>query len=178
MRGRRTLVRCAGALVAVLTLTSCGITHLQDLNFRIDKRLHFVGPAARSTVHQPVAISWTMKDFTVEAAGSAPPSRDAGYFAIFVDKTPIRPGHTMKDVATGDPFCQRTPGCPGKQYLADHLVFTTTDTQFKFPLVPNITGSSEHLQLHTFTIVLMDTSGHRIGESAWELDLRIPKVGI
>ena len=49
VRGGRTLVRCALALVAVLSLTSCGLTHLQDLNFRIDKRLHFVGPPARST---------------------------------------------------------------------------------------------------------------------------------
>lgn len=176
-RGRM-LARGAIALVAVVTLTSCGLTHLQDLSFRVDKRLHFVGPEARSTVHQPVTISWTMRDFTPEAEGAAPPSRDAGYFAVFVDQTPIRPGHTMDDIAHGDPYCQRSPTCPDRKYLADHRVYTTTETQMKFPLIPNITGSNEHLQLHTFTIVLMDTSGHRIGESAWELDLRIPKVGI
>lgn len=178
MTGRRRLARCAGALVATLVLTSCGLTHLQDLNFRIDKRLSFVSPKDRSTVHQPVTISWTMKDFTVAAAGSAPPSRNAGYFALFVDQSPIRPGHTMDDVAAGDPFCQHSPTCPDKQYLADHRVYTTTNTLMKLPLIPNLTGNSEKLQLHTFTIVLMDTSGHRIGESAWELDLRIPKVGI
>jgi hypothetical protein len=176
--GGRLVARCALALVAVMSLSSCGLTHLQDLNFRVDKRLSFVSPKARATVHQPVTIVWAMKDFTVEPQGSAPPSRDAGYFAVFVDQTPIRPGHTMDDIAAGDPFCQRSPSCPDKRYLADHRVYTTTDTQIKFPLIPNLTGSSEHLQTHTFTIVLMDTSGHRIGESAWELDLRIPKVGI
>jgi hypothetical protein len=176
--GGRFVARCALALVAVLALSSCGLTHLQDRNFRGDKRLSFVTPKDRATVHQPVTVTWTMKDFTVEPQGSAAPSRDAGYFAVFVDQTPIRPGHTMDDIASGDPFCQRSPSCPDKHYLADHRVYTTTDTQFKFPLIPNLTGSSDHLQLHTFTIVLMDTSGHRIGESAWELDLRIPKVGI
>ena len=176
VRGTRAIARCALALTAALTLSSCGLTHLQDLNFRIDKRLSFVSPKARTTVHQPLTIKWTMKDFTVEPAGSAPPSRDAGYFAVFVDKTPIRPGHTMKDVAVGDTFCQRSPGCPDKSYLAQHFVYTTTGTSMKFPLIPNINGNSDHLQQHTFTIVLMDTSGHRIGESAWELDVRIPRI--
>jgi hypothetical protein len=169
------LARAATALVAVLPLTGCGLTHLHDLNFRVDKRLHFVSPKARSTVHQPVTVAWTIDGFRSAAAGSEPPSRDAGYFAIFVDTTPIKPGHTMDDVAKGDPFCQRSPKCPDKHYLADHRVYATTNTQFKFPLIPNITGSKESLQLHTFTVVLMDTAGHRIGESAWELDLRIPQ---
>jgi hypothetical protein len=176
--GTRASARCALALIAVLALSSCGLTHLQDLNFRVDKRLSFVSPKARTTVHQPVTITWTMKDFTAQAQGSAPPHRDAGYFAVFVDQTPIRPGHTMDDVAAGDPYCQRLKTCPDRRYLADHHVYTTTQTQMKFPLLPNITGSKQSLQLHTFTVVLMDTSGHRIGESAWELDLRIPKVGV
>lgn len=178
MRGTRAHARCALALAAVLAATSCGLTHLQDLNFRVDKRLSFVSPQARTTVHQPLTITWTMKDFTMAAEGSAPPTRDAGYFAVFVDQTPIRPGHTMDDVAKGDPYCQRIKTCPDKKYLAEHRVYTTTSTRMKFPPIPNILGDSEKLQLHTFTIVLMDTSGHRIGESAWELDLRIPKLGI
>ena len=178
MAGGRRFARCAAPLVALLVLSGCGLTHLQDLQFRVDKRLHFVSPEGRSTVHQPVTISWTMSDFTIAAPGSQAPTRDAGYFAIFVDETPIRPGHTLKDVAKGDASCEQEPSCPDRAYLRDHGVFTTTATSFKFPVIPNVTGDRSHLQLHTFTVVLLDTSGHRIGESAWELDLRIPKMGI
>ena len=178
MAGRGVLARCSAAIVAVVAVSGCGITHLQDLNFRNDDRLHFVSPEARSTNKQPVTVTWRMDDFRVVPEGSEPPTRDAGYFAIFVDETPIKPGHTMDDVAKGDPFCQRSPSCPDKHYLADHRVYTTTDTSIKLPLIPNIVGSKEKLQLHSITVVLMDTSGHRIGESAWQLDVRIPKVGV
>ena len=171
------LARVAAALVATVTLAGCGLTHLQDLNFHVDKRLHFVSPGDRSTVHQQVTITWRMDDFRIAAQGSEPPSHDAGYFADFVDKTPIKPGHTMDDVAKDDPFCQRSPTCPDREYLSQRNIYTTTKTSIEIPFIPDIGGSKEKLQLHTITIVLMDTSGHRIGESAWELDVRIRKVG-
>jgi hypothetical protein len=172
------VARAAAALLAMVAVSGCGLMHLQDLNFRTDNRLHFLSPEPRATTKQPVTVTWRMDDFRVAAQGSEPPSRDAGYFAVFVDATPIKPGHTMDDVAKGDPFCQRSPTCPDKKYLADHRVYTTTNTSIKLPLIPNITGSKEKLQLHSITVVLMDTSGHRIGESAWQLDIRIPKVGV
>ncbi len=117
-----------------------------------------------------------MRDFTIAAQGSQPPSRDAGYFAVFVDQTPIRPGHSLKDVASGDRYCQQSPGCPDKQYLTQHQVFLTTATTLKLPFIAQLNDVHESNPLHSITIVLMDTSGHRIGESAWELDVRIPKV--
>lgn len=166
------------AVVAALLVSGCGLTHLQDLQFRVDDRLHFVSPEARSTVHQPVTVTWTMDDFTIAAPGSAPPSRDAGYFALFVDRSPIKPGHTMDDVAKGDRYCQQSPTCPDRKYLRDHQVYTTTEFSYKFPLIPAISTDKSHLQLHSITVVLMDTAGHRIGESAWQLDVRIPRVGV
>lgn len=176
--GGRRFARCAAPFVALLVLSGCGLTHLQDLQFRVDKRLHFVSPKARTTVHQPVTISWTMSDFTVAAPGSQAPTRDSGYFAVFVDQSPVKPGHTLKDVGKGDAFCEQDPSCPDRTYLRNHFVFTTTATSIKFPVIPNVAGDKSKDQLHTFTVVLLDTSGHRIGESAWELDLRIPKMGI
>jgi hypothetical protein len=168
----------AAAAVAVLGLSGCGLTHLHDLSFRVDKRLSFTSPESRSTVHQPVTVSWTMKDFRIAAPGSEPPSRDAGYFAVFVDHTPIKPDQTMKSVASGDPACENDPKCPTRSYLRQRLVFTTTNTSLKLPLIPDLTNTKEKLQLHRITIVLMDTAGHRIGESAWELDVRIPKASL
>lgn len=170
------LARCA-AVLALLPLTGCGLTHLQDLNFRVDDRLHFVSPDDRSTVARAFTVTWTMDDFTVLPEGSAPPTRDAGYFAVFVDRTPIKPGQTMKSLFTDDQACQRDPKCPTRGKLAELGVHTTTNTSVRIAQIGDITGDKERLQHHYVTVVLMDTAGHRIGESAWELDVRIPKAG-
>lgn len=175
--GRPTLQRAAVALIGVVLLSGCGITHMQDLSFRVDNRLHFTTPEARAKLHQPVHLAWTIHDFRIAAPGSEPPSQDAGYFAIFVDHTPIQPGQTMHAVAAGDRSC-RAPSCPNKAYLEQHQIYTTTDLSFTLPQIPNVEGDKEKVQQHTVTVVLMDTSGHRIGESAWQLDFRIPKVGL
>lgn len=170
------LARCA-AVLALLPLTGCGLTHLQDLNFRVDDRLHFVSPEDRSTVARSFTVTWTMRDFTVVPEGSAPPTRDAGYFAVFVDRSPIKPGQTTKAVMHDDLACQRNPRCPTRGQLKELGVYTTTGTSLRIAQVGNVTGDRERLQHHYVTVVLMDTAGHRIGESAWELDVRIPKVG-
>ena len=171
------LGRALAILVVVSAATSgCGLAHLSELNFRVDDRLHFQAPEERSLVHAPVTVSWTMRDFTVAAPGSAPPSRDAGYFAVFVDRAPIRPGESLKAVGKGDPTCQRDPKCPDRTYLNDHRVYTTTQSQVRLPLITDIVGDREKLQLHAVTVVLLDTSGRRIGESAWELDFRMHRA--
>jgi len=165
------------AVLAVLPLTGCGLTHLQDLNFRVDNRLHFVSPQDRSTVPRSFTVSWTMSDFTIAPPNSAPPTRDAGYFAVFVDRTPIKPGQTMKSVMHDDLACQRNPRCPTTKDLRDLGVYTTTQTSLRVDQVGNVTGDKQRLQHQSVTVVLMDTAGHRIGESAWELDVRVPRVG-
>jgi len=166
------------ALAGVVLLSGCGVTHMQDLSFRVDNRLHFTAPKARAKAHQPVTVSWTIRDFRIAAEGSEPASRDAGYFALFVDAAPIKPGQTMRAVASGDQACKRDPKCPDADYLAARGVFTTTATSLRLPLIPNVTGDKEKFQQHAITVVLMDTAGHRIGESAWELDFRLPKLGL
>jgi hypothetical protein len=162
---------CAGWLVLA---TGCSL-HLANLSFRVDKRLHFVAPKDRSRVTEPVTLRWTMRDFTIEAAGAAPPSRDAGYFAIFVDQAPIKPGQTLKAVAHGDRACANDPSCPSRQYLADRQVYTTTQTSYVLTLVTPIAGIGDKVQLHDVTIVLLDTLGHRIGESSWHVSFKLKK---
>jgi hypothetical protein len=176
--GRHATHGAALAVAGALLLTGCGITHLQDLSFRVDNRLHFTTPKARTKVHQPVRLAWTIHDFRIAAPASEPPSRDAGYFAIFVDRTPIEPGQTMRAVAGNDPSCKHDPNCPDTTYLQQHEVYTTTELSMTLPQIPNVVGDREKVQHHTVTVVLMDTSGHRIGESAWQIDFRIPKVGL
>lgn len=170
--------RSVAAATGALTLTAgCGLGHLQDLNFRVDDRLHFVTPKDRSKVHLPLTIQWRMHGFTVAAPGSAAPRRDAGYFALFVDRSPIQPGQTMKAICKADPFERGDAKCPTTAYLQGQRIFPTTSDSVTLDRIPNLPGSKDNVQLHTFIVVLLDTAGHRIGESAWQLDLRLPRIG-
>lgn len=169
--------RVAVATAVAMLASGCGITHLHDLNFRVDNRLHFVGLKDRANTRLPITIRWRMTDFTVAAPGSASPTRHAGYFALFVDRSPIRPGQTMKAVCKADPFERGDTQCPTANYLEGKLIYQTTGDQVTLDSLPNVPGDKESKQLHTFIVVLMDTAGHRIGESAWELDLRLPRIG-
>lgn len=172
--GVRPALLAAAMAVAV---SGCGVTELENLNFRVDDRLEITAPEPRSFVKQPFTVSWTMRDFTIRAPGSAPASRDAGYFAVFVDRTPIKPGQTLDAVASGDPACENDPKCPDIAYLREQLVYPTTKTSLRVPPIPNGYGSDE-IERHTITIVLLDTDGRRIGESAWQVDVRTRKVGL
>ena len=172
----RRALACA-VLVAALPLSGCGLTHLQDLNFRVDNRLHFTTPKDRSTQSRPLTVSWTMRGFQVAAKGSQPPSHDAGYFAVFVDKTPITPGQTMESLVSNDQACKADPKCPDRSYLEGLGVYETTATTIRLKQISNVLGDKERLQHHHITVVLMDTAGHRIGESAWDLDVRLPQLG-
>jgi len=177
VRLARTARRCAVAVALLALLTGCGLTHLQNLNFRVDQRLHFVGLKDRANVHLPLTIRWQMSDFTVTAQGAAPPTRKAGYFALFVDRPPIRPGQTMKAICKADPFERGDSNCPNAAYLDSKLVYPTTSDSVTLDSIPNLPGNKDKKQLHTFIVVLMDPSGRRMGESAWELDLRLPRIG-
>ncbi|HEX3900592.1 MAG TPA: hypothetical protein VHW74_15645 [Mycobacteriales bacterium] len=170
------MVRLRGALCVTLGLAIFGLsgcaTSLAGLDFRTDKRLSFIEPHSREQVKLPVHLAWTMKDFTPAAPGSQPPTKTAGYFAIFVDHTAIKPGQSMRAVAHGDSFCESNPKCPDRGYLAERQIYTTTATSYVLHNVLPITNNDEHVQLHAAVIVLMDTAGNRIGESSWEIDFR------
>lgn len=160
-------------VAAALALSGCALPNVQEMNFRVDNRLQFLSPKARSEPTQPVTLRWRMRDFTVAGPGAGPKSPDRGYFAIFVDRQPIRPGQTIKAVAAGDQLCARTPGCPDAAYLAQRQIYTTTRTSYTLPVVAALPDDNDAVQLHSVVIVLMNTSGQRIGESYWELDLRL-----
>lgn len=157
----------AGVLLAALLTSGCGLSNLQ---FTKDNRLHFTSPRSRQLVATPVTLTWTISDFKAEKEGSFPPSGNAGYFAIFVDRAPVKPGQTLLSLA--DKSCRVTPGCFNPEYLAERNVYTTTSDSFTIDQVPAL-NSYENVQVHEATIVLMNTAGQRIGESAWYVDFRL-----
>lgn len=177
---RRFRVATCALVAAALVgggVAGCGVTHVQTLDFRVDHRLHFLSPKDRSSTHFPLTIRWRMSGFTVAPQGSAPPSGAAGYFVLFVDQAPVRPGQPLKSVCTSDPFERGDRNCPTVKYLEGKQIYQTTDEQVTLASIPNLPGNKDKKQLHSFIVVLMDTAGRRIGESAWELDVRLPRIG-
>lgn len=148
-------------LIALLA-TGCSAGQLQ---FKNDHRLSFQAPHERQLVKAPVTISWSMKDF--QAVGLDGTRDDGkGAFAVFVDRAPMPVGKDLKWLARSDSGCRRDPRCPDVQYLADRGVHVTTDTQLILDVLPRA-GDGVGDEEHYVNVVLLDGTGHRIGESAW-----------
>ena len=147
------------AATLVLVLTGCSFT---DVAFRQDTRLDFVSPEDRAAVTLPATVDW---DF----AGD-----DDTTFAVFLDRRPPPPGRTLASIADGDDTCERDPGCPDDDYLADRGVWTTTDTSFTFEAIRRPTRDDRR-ELHEVTVILVDGEGRRIGESAWILEFEVDR---
>ena len=144
-----------------LVATSCA----SGLAFVQDDRLEITAPESHTDITLPVTIRWSVDDFRVTGPnGSASP--DAGYFGVFVNKSPVPPGRPLSWIAHDDRACDRVPGCPDETYLADRGVYATSETSITFQQLPdqNVFRGEE---THEITVVLLDGDGNRIGESAW-----------
>jgi len=148
-------------VVLSLVVTSCA----SNLSFRTDHRLHWEGPPARSLVQLPMTVSWTF-------------TGAHGEFVVFVDRTPIKPGQTLRALASHDPSCLSDPTCPDADYLAERRVYETDATSIQLSQVPILSGDADKVQLHQVTIVLLNAAGHRVGESAWTREFKLRKPTI
>jgi hypothetical protein len=152
------------ALVALVLLAPACAT--EGLAFVQDQRVEIVRPEGNSTVTLPVTFEWrVVEDFEITGPDGER-RNDAGYFGLFLDQTPVPPGETLAYVARDDAACKRLPGCPDETYLADRLIWSTSETSFTLEHLPDLDTASGH-ETHEFTVVLLDGTGRRIGESAW-----------
>ena len=152
-------------LLAVVALapTGCSVSHLDLVN---DHRLRFVSPANRAHTHLPVIIRWSRPAFT-----------GRGSFALFVDRAPVRPGQRLDAIASGDPTCDHPPGCDNAAYFSAHQVYSTPAEAFTLSHIDTLSGNRQSQQLHQVTIVLLDSAGRRLGESAWYRFIWLPRAG-
>lgn len=176
LRRSRRPRRVLAAVLAVGVLTS-GCVNLDEMEFVKDERLTFTAPDDYEQVEVPLTVTWTMEDFEVlprpeKGAERSEPSKGEGYYAVFVDKAPVKPGHTLDDVGNGDTFCESDPRCPDKSYLNAKGVYTTRQPTITLDVVAPL-SSKERLQLHTLTVILLDSEGKRIGEYAWFTRFRL-----
>ena len=159
---RATALRTTALALCVLSTAGCGAGQLQ---FKNDHRLSFEAPAERKRVQVPVTIRWSMQDFdAVGLDGSTDESR--GVFAVFVDRAPMPVGRNLKWLVKDDTGCKRDPRCPDAQYLADRSVHVTTETSLTLEVLPTAPAGVGDEQ-HYVNVVLLDGTGHRIGEAAW-----------
>jgi hypothetical protein len=153
-RRPRRLTPAAGLLLTCLALAGCVP---QGLAFRVDDRLTFVSPEDRSTVSLPVVIDWEVRDVDVDS------------FAVFVDRAPMPPNETLRWLARKDTTCRADDGCPDQDYLSSRGVYTTTETELVLEQVPRTTDREDRKERHRAVVVLLDSEGRRIGESAFEV---------
>jgi hypothetical protein len=165
----RRVVSVVGLVAATAACVPQGLALVQD------ERVEIVAPEARTTVRVPVTIRWRVEGFRI-TGNDGRAREDAGYFGVFVDRAPVSPGKPLSWVAHDDRRCASTPGCPDATYLADHGTYAVTTTSFTLPVLPDLDAYKGH-ELHEVTVVLVDGTGHRIGESAWYVDFYFDRPG-
>lgn len=158
------------ALLAAVLCTACVP---QGLAFRTDTRLTIIEPEDRATVSLPVTIDWDIRDFDIVEPGQEV-QEDEGYFAVFVDRTPMPPGKSLRWIARNDAGCREADGCPDEDYLTALGIYTTTETELTLEQL-SLNATDGRRERHRATIVLLDAEGHRIGESAFEVAFDIDR---
>jgi hypothetical protein len=106
-----------------------------------------------------------MRGFTVTGLDGSH-DRTHGQFAVFVDRAPMPVGQDVRSLVTADRTCLREPGCPDQKYLAEKGIFLTTESAVTITTLPSV-GQGVGDEQHFVNVVLIDGTGHRIGESAW-----------
>jgi len=147
----------------------------QGLAFKVDERLTFLSPEDRSTVRLPLTLDWEMRDFDITPPGTGEPSEDAGYFAVFIDASPVPPGEQLRWIARKDSSCRAADGCPDTEYLQARGIYTTTDTRLVLDQLPRTNDAEDRRERHRATVILLDAAGARIGESAFEVTFDIDR---
>jgi hypothetical protein len=150
------------------------------LRLREDRRIHIDAPAGNSTVTVPFTVRWSARDFrrispelgTDTTGRQASP--EAGYFAVFLDGTPMGPGQGFDALLRDDPACVASPTCPDAAYLQDRLDVQVTDrTAVTIDAVSGQGVGGPGSDIHSVTIVLMDARGRRIGDSSWYVSFTV-----
>lgn len=168
---RRLAAFLSVTLAVLIGLTGCS----GNYQFVQDKRLHFLSPKNHSKVERPVTVQWSITDFTPIATPDGQRIKTEGLFAVFVDRSAIRPGQSLNKIIKKDAAClDKGSSCLDRLALADHDVYLTEKTVLTIDQLPRI-ASSGSIENHTVTVILVDGAGYRIGESAWDLNFKVKK---
>ena len=160
LRRAAAAVRPVVVLVALAILGTIAGCATASRPFVEDDHLKITSPAPLDVVATPFDVSWTTSE-----------NGDRS-FAVFVDVTPVPPGHELRDLA--DDQCKRVAGCPDERYLAGLGVYVTTSdhvTVTRLPALGGTAGQADH-PVHTITVIGLDDAGRRRGDAARTMEIR------
>lgn len=139
-----------GVAVSVFA-SGCAV---RGLSFVADTRLEIVGPEENEEVSLPFSVDWTVDDYE-------------GSFAVFFDRSPMRPGRDLRSLVPEGDACRAEPGCPDAAWLADRNIYVTDANRVVIERLPERRDNNRAQDRHDVTIVLLDSHGRRSGESAF-----------
>jgi hypothetical protein len=146
----RRWVVLAGA-TALLLVSGCSIN---GLSFVQDDRIEIMAPGANDRLGLPLEVEWTAANYD-------------GDYAVFFDRSPMKPGQSLLSLVSENDACRAEPGCPDAQWLADHQVYVTNMTTLRVEQLADRRENNRSEDRHEVVIVLLDESGRRVGESAF-----------
>jgi hypothetical protein len=156
-RGRR--------LAAVIVLATAAVASgCRASGFQLVRTtdLRFTSPPPNSAVSAPVTVSWASSP-QLRFGEPGGPVR----YGVFVDRAPMAPGGGLRGLFRHNTLCSN-PSCLSLEFLEENSVYlTTADSVTITNLLPRHGGG-----LHSILLVLIDASGHRIGESSFTLWLK------
>ncbi len=165
--------RLTGLMVLVLLTSACSVS---GLSFRQDHRVEITSPDEEASVAEPATVTWTVEGFDITGPTDST-STDAGYFGVYLNRTPQPPGETLDWFVREDKNCNADPSCPDRGYYRALGVFTTTDTSWTMPPLPPPPVGTQ-AEFHEVTIALLDGSGRRIGESQWRIRFELERENL
>ncbi len=158
------------AAVALALLSACTT---EGLAFIRDDRVRIVEPRYREVLELPATIDWEVIDDELAAQIG-----DEVQFGLLMDIDPQPPGESLDYFGRDDPTCRK--GCPDEQYLRQLGVHVTADTEMTFnnlPIAPGVDLEGGQSDVHFASLILLDESGARVGESAWQITFEIDREG-
>jgi hypothetical protein len=146
-------------LAAGVALAGC---HLDGVSFIEDSRVDVVQPADNSRVKLPFELRWTA-------------TRVDGRFAVLFDRSPMAPGRPLRSLMPKSDSCGAVGDCPDAAWLAAHYVYLTAATRVVVTALPDRRRNGHTPDTHQATIVMVDRSGRRIGQSAFIRDFTVER---
>jgi hypothetical protein len=148
---RRSITQLVGGVVLAVAMSGCSVS---GLSFVQDKRVSIVHPKNSEETTLPLKLEWTAKDFD-------------GYYAVFFDRSPMKPGQNLQSLVPDNDPCRTQDVCPDAAWLADRHIYVTDRTSLEIPQLPDRRDNNRSKDRHEFVIVLLDASGTRVGESVF-----------
>ncbi|MBA3653692.1 MAG: hypothetical protein H0W70_05795 [Actinobacteria bacterium] len=143
--------------------------------FKVDESIDMTAPEARSSVSLPVTITWVDHEPPANLAVDIH-DPDSRYYGVFLDRSPIGPGRTLRSVVAKTDSCRRTPNCPDIAYLHDRKIFLTSEPTLTLELLQDLRASKRATKKdpHEATVVRMQ-GDRRVGEASFRLNFFVKR---